>query len=1412
MKKKVLSMILAIAMVVSMFAGLATTASAAADATYTLVTDASTLQAGDIIVIALAAKGKAAGVKSGDYLTAVDGTFGDTLTSTDAVEFTLGGDATGWTLTSSEGTLGATAAKKLSYTGGTTTWTISITDGAATIASTNSAYGRFLYNNGSPRFLNYTSAESITMILPEIYKKTTATTPDCEHANTEERAEVAATCTEVGYTAGVFCTDCQTYISGHETIEALDHAWDEGVETLAATCTAAGKMTYTCTREGCGATKTEATPLAAHNYVDNVCSVCGTVNPASVDYTGLYYISVDNTYMTSNLTTGTNKRYVAVAAELAEDGSLPTSVTLTAADEKTFSIEKQEDGSYVIRAASVEGDNYLTYASNAGNIGAADAAIKVSIVERNGVFTISNDTVDTVTRYLAKNNTASNMYYGWYKSGQHDTLTLIPVTIDTEAHVHSYAWDGNVGVDGSHTLVCECGEASMQEACADAEPVYTAGNCRNYGSTAYTCDVCGYAWTVADTELGDHNYVDGTCTVCGAEKPADQNYALVTGTIAEGDYVIYYNGKAMNTTVASNRLQYLEVAPVNDVITNPDAAIVWHIAPSGDYWTIYNAVANSYAAATGTKNQATMNADGTDDKSLWTITGEGAFEIVNKSNAAASVNAYLRNNGTYGFACYGSGTGGALTLYKLTDEVTCNHQYTYASNENGTHTATCSLCGNEFTEACSGDPTEEGGSEFECVKCGYMWTLNQYTMTTTVADGDHIIIYNAANKAALGAEASGTKLSGVSIPDSYVGTTTILAADGVAVLTVADYADGQFHLVYNDQYLTAPATGDGLSFAAAAAEGETDYALWTIVDGQYIKNVNAAYNTNEIYLEYFSGFTSYSAGTGTKFQMTIYSDNVACTHTSTELVNAVAATCITSGYSGDTVCADCGATITAGAEIPALGHNFVDGTCDRCSATQLTATNVTSLTDGAKVYIYNAASGYVLTGTAARTAGYFAGVPSTVEGDVLTTSSDALLLTVHVVEGGYKFENNGLYLTYGDDRTTLSLAEDSDHAVWALDASYHLISVNDNYLFNGEASDLYLQTYTKAGGFTCYATSNLTDYFVLSFYDPSAAVCEHVWNAGEATPPATCVDAGIMTYTCTLCGVTKTEVIEATGVHTYGDDHVCTVCGAVDVAAFDFSGNYYIATMRATGNYFWMTNDTSTGTRYTAVDSGLTELPSEITSDVDAAKVWTLEKQEDGTYLLSSNGMYSTWSSGNTAAFGETGLALTLAKTGDIFTISFVSAEPATRYLSLNANSGNNYFAFYKGSQKQELSLIPVAAETPVTHTALYFEGQAATCTTEGVVAYWYCAECLENGEHYGKCYSDEAMTDEIAAENLVIAALGHSYIYTNNGDDHTVTCSNEGCDYTVTEAHTFVDGTCLCGAVEATDPIVDSNLKFTNH
>jgi len=79
----------------------------------------------------------------------------------------------------------------------------------------------------------------------------------CSHAEWKEETVTPATCTEKGQRK-VSCKLCGVF--GLLDIEPLGHAWDEGVVTTPATVGNAGVKTFTCTRLGCGETKTEAIP------------------------------------------------------------------------------------------------------------------------------------------------------------------------------------------------------------------------------------------------------------------------------------------------------------------------------------------------------------------------------------------------------------------------------------------------------------------------------------------------------------------------------------------------------------------------------------------------------------------------------------------------------------------------------------------------------------------------------------------------------------------------------------------------------------------------------------------------------------------------------------------------------------------------------------------------------------------------------------------------------------------------------------------------------------------------------------------------------------------------------------------------------------------------------------------------
>ena len=148
-----------------------------AETTWDLVSNASSLNAGDVLVMACSSKGFTAGDISSQIMASVGSTFSinkDQITSlgSETVELTLGGSAGAWTLSSTSGLLGATAVKKLAWGSGTTTWNISISGGDATIQNTTESYGRFLYNVNNPRFTTYISNTSVSMLLPQLYRKT----------------------------------------------------------------------------------------------------------------------------------------------------------------------------------------------------------------------------------------------------------------------------------------------------------------------------------------------------------------------------------------------------------------------------------------------------------------------------------------------------------------------------------------------------------------------------------------------------------------------------------------------------------------------------------------------------------------------------------------------------------------------------------------------------------------------------------------------------------------------------------------------------------------------------------------------------------------------------------------------------------------------------------------------------------------------------------------------------------------------------------------------------------------------------------------------------------------------------------------------------------------------------------------
>ena len=282
---------------------------------WSLVTSDTQLFSGANLLMACNAKGVVAGAINSTYLSSVTQSFSSDLATIEipassALILTLGGQAGAWTLCNEDGQLlGATAVKKLAWDSGTTTWDIAISDGAATIGSTSSSYGRFLYNSSSPRFTTYDSNPTTSMLTPQLYMDCggemyyTTQTYVCAHSSMTFHAAVAATCTEAGSVAYYTCASCNSFFAdataqtpltasqivvvalghdadsyagdsdfhwqlctrcGQQCTDSEPHAWDNGTVTLAPTETETGLTTYTCTV--CSKTYTETIPALGAKF------------------------------------------------------------------------------------------------------------------------------------------------------------------------------------------------------------------------------------------------------------------------------------------------------------------------------------------------------------------------------------------------------------------------------------------------------------------------------------------------------------------------------------------------------------------------------------------------------------------------------------------------------------------------------------------------------------------------------------------------------------------------------------------------------------------------------------------------------------------------------------------------------------------------------------------------------------------------------------------------------------------------------------------------------------------------------------------------------------------------------------------------------------------------------------------
>ncbi len=273
----------------------------------------------------------------------------------------------------------------------------------------------------------------------------------------------------------------------------------------------------------------------------------------------------------------------------------------------------------------------------------------------------------------------------------------------------------------------------------------------------------------------------------------------------------------------------------------------------------------------------------------------------------------------------------------------------------------------------------------------------------------------------------------------------------------------------------------------------------------------------------------------------------------------VAATCTSKGYTLNK-CSRCGDEYCS-VETATLPHKYVDGVCIAC---------------GDKVTMFT-------TGAVTAKAGDTVTVPVEIKnntgiaGFTLKIAADANLTLTGIAKGELlEKANSGLFvdnvkggvINWTSDRNitgdgvllklTFTVADNAPDGKYEISIALKDEEASNCVDENGQA----LRAAFEAGSVLVSATPHTHDYAVTvttptcttkgytthtctcgdSYVDTYVNALGHSWNNGVVTKPATAMEAGIKTYTCTRCGATKTETIPASG---------CPSAGFTDVPGED---------------------------------------------------------------------------------------------------------------------------------------------------------------------------------------------------------------------------------------------------------------------
>ena len=435
-------------------------------------------------------------------------------------------------------------------------WT---TDPVATISVTSTSYNDYEASlNGEYKYLKLDVAGSNQI---RIKSMTLTTVPDCAHASTTEKV-VAPTCTEAGRTDTV-CSSCGKVMSTVAGEAATGHSYNSEV-TTEAKCTTAGVTTYTCT--ACDDSYTEEIEATGHNYVNGTCTGCGETESAEPTHECEHKCATcggctDATCKedacankckghepTWTLVTDVNNLQVGDQIIIvAKDYNYALSTTQNTNNRGQIAITKDGNTLKIVDGVQIitleAGKSSGTFAFNVGNgyLYAASSGsnhLKTQTTNNaNGSWKITIAADGTATIVAQGTNTRNTMQYN-----QSSSLFACYASASQKAIVIYKLSAGSSSEGGGTPETPACQHTNTTTNTVNA-------TCTTAGSITVTCTDCGKTVSTETIESTGHNYVDGTCSVCGAEDP-NAGGSTTTQTVTETMNIYANKGTTGTNTIS----------------------------------------------------------------------------------------------------------------------------------------------------------------------------------------------------------------------------------------------------------------------------------------------------------------------------------------------------------------------------------------------------------------------------------------------------------------------------------------------------------------------------------------------------------------------------------------------------------------------------------------------------------------------------------------------------------------------------------------------------------------------------------------------------------------------------------------------------------------------------------------------